>query len=259
MFKEIKNILLGKIKTIYYNFKTKRVFYTIYFNYKYLPYSQAKKLPILFYKSAYATISNGGKIILSDEAVMAGKKIHIGQHTLDFEYQCEKTHLYIYAGTVQFKGGFSMRRGCIFDIRGDVKFGDKVRFAPRCRLRIHNSMCCGSDVAFSHETQVFDSNFHYMEPELSPGFYPISKKIVIGSCCWISNRTTVMPGTILPDYIVVASNSLINKDYSFLRPNSLIGGVPAKLIKEGYARVWDTDRELQYHLKEFKWRNDISK
>ena len=245
--------LLKKIKAIFIAFRTKRVFYTIYFNYKYLPKHQAKKMPIIFYKGAYATISEGGKIILSDEAVTAGKKIHIGMHTLDFEYQCEKTHLNIYEGTLQLKGSFSMRRGCIMDIRGIASFGDKVRFAPRCRLRIHNSMSCGSDVAFSHETQVFDSNFHYVEPENLPGFYPISKKITIGSNCWISNRCTVAPGTVLPNNIVVASNSLINKDFSFLSPNSLIGGIPAKLIKEKYARVWDTNREREYHRLEFKW------
>ena len=62
-----------------------------------------------------------------------------------------------------------------------------------------------------------------------------------------------MPGVILPSYTVVASNSLVNKDFSSLKPNSVIGGVPAKLIKEKYARVWDTDRELEYHMKEFKW------
>ena len=246
--------LLNKVKAIFIAFKTKRVFYTIYFNFKYLPIHQAKLLPIIFYKHAYATISNGGKIILSDDMVARNCKVHIGMHTLDFEYQCEKTHLSISSHGILFiNGKLEFRRGCIIDIRGNVSLGDKVRFAPRCRLRVHKELVCGSDVAFSHETQVFDSNFHYMEPEDSPGFYPISKRIVVGSHCWISNRCTLTPGTVLPDNIVVASNSLVNKDFSSLPKNSLIGGVPAKLIKERYARVWDTDREQEYHKREFKW------
>ena len=245
--------IISKINALIIAFKIKRVFYTIYFNFRYLPYNQAKKLPILFYKNAFATVINGGRIILSDEAVMSGKKIHIGQHTNDFEYLCENTHLNINAGTLRLNGQFGIRRGCIMEIRGNATFGDKVRFAPRCRVRIHNSILCGDGVAFSHETQVFDTNFHYMEPEDAPGFYPISKKIVINSYCWIANRCTIMPGVILPSYTVVASNSLVNKDFSSLKPNSVIGGVPAKLIKEKYARVWDTDRELEYHMKEFKW------
>lgn len=242
-----------KVKAICIAFRTKRVFYTIYFNYKYLPRHQAKHLPIIFYKHAYATISNGGKIILTDEMVMNKKKVKIGYPTFDFEYQCEKTHLSINSGTLYANGSLNFRRGCIVEIRGVASFGDKVRFAPRCRLRIHNAISCGSDVAFSHETQVFDTNFHYMEPEDCPGFYPISKKITIGSCCWISNRCTVMPGAVLPDKVIVASNSLVNKDFSSLLSNSLIGGVPAKLIKERYARVWDTNREQEYHRREFSW------
>lgn len=79
-------------------FQTKRVFYTIYFNFKYLPYYQAKKMPFMFYKHAYATISNGGKIIISDEMVMSGKKVNWGFSALDYEYQCEKTHLNIAGG-----------------------------------------------------------------------------------------------------------------------------------------------------------------
>lgn len=245
--------LFKRIKALYIAFKTKRVLYTIYFNYKYLPFSQAKSLPIIFYKHAYATISGGGKIILSDNFIANKQKVHIGFPSYDFEYQCEKTHLNLSYGTLLVNGKLEFRRGCIIDIRGKAEFGDKVRFAPRCRLRIHNEMICGSDVAFSHETQVFDTNFHYLEPEVSPGFYPISKKIVIGSCCWISNRCTLTPGVVLPDNIVIASNSLVNKDFGSLPKNSLIGGIPAKLIKEKYARVWDTNREQEYHKKEFRW------
>lgn len=245
--------LLRTLKAIFIAFKTKRVFYSIYFNYKHLPRHQAKFLPIVFYKHSYATISNGGKIVLTDEMVLNKKKVIIGFSTYDFEYQCEKTHLCISNGTLFANGNLEFRRGCIVEIRGLVSFGDKVRFAPRCRLRVHNAMSCGSDVAFSHETQVFDTNFHYMEPEDSPGFYPISKKIVIGSYCWISNRCTVAPGAVLPNNVVVASNSLVNRDFSALSPNSLIGGIPAKLIKERYARVWDTNREREYHKREFSW------
>jgi len=245
--------LLKKIKAIFIAFRTKRVFYTIYFNYKYLPKHQAKKMPIIFYKGAYATISEGGKIILSDEAVTAGKKIHIGMHTLDFEYQCEKTHLNIYSGTLQLKGSFSMRRGCIMDIRGNMECGDDVLFGPRCRVRVHNKASFGNYVRIAHETQVFDSNFHFSEKVDQPGYYPISKPITIGSYCWLGNRSTISPGVVLPDYTTVASNSLVNKDFSFLQKYSTIGGIPAKLLREGYARVWDTNREREYHRLEFKW------
>lgn len=85
-----------------------------------------------------------------------------------------------------------------------------------------------------------------MEKVDTPGYYPISKPISIGNFSWIGNRTTIGPGSILPDYTIVASNSLVNKDFSILNPYSTIGGIPAKFIREGWTRVWDTEREFTY-------------
>lgn len=245
--------LLNKVKAIFIAFKTKRVFYTIYFNFKYLPIHQAKLLPIIFYKHAYATISNGGKIILSDEMVARKCKVHIGMHALDFEYQCEKTHLNVSYGTLFINGKLEFRRGCIIDIKGTMECGNDVLFGPRCRIRVHNKAFLGDCIRIAHETQLFDSNFHFSEKVDEPGFYPISKPITIGSYCWVGNRSTLSPGVVLPDYTTVASNSLVNKNFSSLAKYSTIGGVPAKFLREGYTRVWDTNRELEYHKREFSW------
>ena len=80
------NKIIGYIKA----FCQLRFLYTIWFNYKYLPVKQAQKLPFRFYKAAYASISKGSKIIVDDDYIKNGGRIHIGSHTLDFEYQCEK-------------------------------------------------------------------------------------------------------------------------------------------------------------------------
>lgn len=210
-------------------------------------------MPFMFYKHAYATISNGGKIIISDEMVMSGKKVNWGFSALDYEYQCEKTHLNIAGGIMRIHGKLDARRGVNMEIKGEASFDDDVLFGPRCRIRIHNKATFGCSVRIAHETQLFDSNFHFMEKVDAPGYYPISRPVIIGSYCWIGNRTTINPGSVLPDYTTVASNSLVNKDFSFLNPNSIIGGIPAKLIREGWTRVWDTKREFTYHTQEFAW------
>lgn len=241
------------IKLVLYWFSHYRVFYSIYFNYKYLPKHQFKRLPIVFYKKSYATISAGGKLILSEEMVANRKKLRVGYPTYDFEYQCEKTVLNICGGVLRLDGNLEIRRGGIIDIRGDVQCMDNVLFGSRCRVRIHNKAYFGSWARFTHETQIFDTNFHPMERIDKPGFYPMSRPIKVGSFCWVGNRTTIGPGTVLPDYTTVASNSLLNKDYSFIKPYSIVGGIPAKLLREGYVRVWDKKRELEYQKKEFSW------
>ena len=63
------------------------------------------------------------------------------------------------------------------------------------------------------------------------------KPIIIGKGCWICNTSTISGGTILPDFTIVASNSLVGKDMSAIPESSMIGGVPAKLIATGFRRV----------------------
>ena len=60
----------------------------------------------------------------------------------------------------------------------------------------------------------------------------VSEPIRIGNKCWFAFRNVIMPGTIVPDGCVIASNSLLNKDYS---PHvySLIAGSPAQIKREG--------------------------
>lgn len=238
--------IFRKIKSLFIILIKQRVLYTILFNFKNLPFKQAKKCPIIFYKHSYGKITNGGKIILSDKVLINKKKIIIGFPAEDFEYQCEKTVLNIEYGSAYFNGRFCARRGVIIDIKGNAYFEDDVLFGPRCRIRIHNKGYFGKSIRVAHETQVFDTNFHFMEKVDTPGYYPISKPISIGNFSWIGNRTTIGPGSILPDYTIVASNSLVNKDFSILNPYSTIGGIPAKFIREGWTRVWDTEREFTY-------------
>ena len=52
----------------------------------------------------------------------------------------------------------------------------------------------------------------------------------IGSYCWIGMNATILPGVVLGDFTVVASGAVVSK--SFPEGNCIIGGVPAKKIKD---------------------------
>ena len=53
-----------------------------------------------------------------------------------------------------------------------------------------------------------------------------------------------MQKTITSNFCIIASNSLTNKDYTLLGKNILIGGIPAKLLKNNISREWEGEREL---------------
>lgn len=52
--------------------------------------------------------------------------------------------------------------------------------------------------------------------------------IVIGNGVWIGARVTVLPGVTIGQGAVVAAGSVVTKD---VPPNTLVGGVPAKVIR----------------------------
>ena len=60
---------------------------------------------------------------------------------------------------------------------------------------------------------------------------------------FVSNRVTIMQKTITPKNCTIASNTLCNKDYTTFGENILIGGIPAKLLKENISRDWEGERE----------------
>ncbi|MDO4950422.1 MAG: acyltransferase [Bacteroidales bacterium] len=235
-----------------------RYFYSWYFNLRHFPWKIAKRLPIVFYKSAYAETRGRGKIILTDSFIAHNRHVIFGESLMDFDYQCEKTYLHV-EGTLTFDGNVTVRRGTSIWIHGNMFISDKVLIGPRVRIKAHNSVTIGCNSRIAHETQIFDTNFHPTECVTNPQYTPISCPIRIGGYCWIGNRTTISKGTVLPDHTTVASNSLVAKNYSDLPPYSLIGGMPAKLLKSDYSRVWDAKREKEYLRREFEWYRERHK
>ncbi len=53
--------------------------------------------------------------------------------------------------------------------------------------------------------------------------------IVIGDGAWIASRVTILPGVTVGSGAVVAAGAVVTSDVA---PNTLVGGVPAKLIRE---------------------------
>ena len=94
---------------------------------------------------------------------------------------------------------------------------------------------------------MFDTNFHYLKNTKDNTYIDKLGSITLGKNNWIGNRTSIMKNTCTPDYTIVASNSICNKDYvkSNVKPESVIGGCPAELIALNKIRVFDRSEELK--------------
>lgn len=94
-----------------------------------------------------------------------------------------------------------------------------------CYIQGGNGITIGSGTIFGPGVKIISANHSIEKLEMWNQSDPIS----IGANCWIGANATILPGVVLGDGCIVGAGSVVTK--SFLC-NSVIAGVPAKLIKK---------------------------
>lgn len=92
-----------------------------------------------------------------------------------------------------------------------------------CKIRCHKEISIGEGCAISHDFTVMDSDAHELNGSRN------TNPVHIGDHVWIGTRVTILNGVNVGDGAVIAAGSLVTKD---VPAGSLVGGVPAKVIKE---------------------------
>lgn len=223
-------------------------FATLYINLKLFSFRTAIKMPILIY-GKWHFLDLSGTIEFSSP-IRRGM-LTLGENRAGYvvtgrgSIRLVKGSKIILRGMVMVSQGVHvyLGRNALLDLEDGVKFGDSVKIICYKRIVI------GKLSGITWESQITDYNSHYIEDVNTRKISVIQKSVVIGNNCWIGNRTSIMPGTVLPDWTIVGSNSLLNKNYKSLGLNSysLIAGVPAKLIGTGYKRIYDREFEKRLH------------
>ena len=96
---------------------------------------------------------------------------------------------------------------CFFDLAGRITIGDQVYFGPEVML-----------ITGAHEIGGPNKRLSSLSPQ----------PIVIEDGAWLGARCTIMPGVTISRGAVIAAGSVVTKD---VEPNMLVGGIPAKLIR----------------------------
>ncbi len=238
MIKRILNILLLFLKV-------KSPFKTIIINFKLLPFKQAIRMPILIYGNAVFR-SLKGKIILKGKKIYPGM-ISIGAYNWH-PGQFTPVTLTI-DGTIYIEEycGIGMGTYILVAEGATLKIGPHTIIGSNNKIMCFDSITFGKNCRIPWETQFTDTSFHYVEKDnVIP---PLTKPIILGDYCWIGNRTTISKGTILPNYSIVASNSVVNKDFSDCGECCFYVGSPAKLKGTNMKRVFDLQKEKELDKK----------
>lgn len=116
---------------------------------------------------------------------------------------------------------------CVNNAVGDVIIGDYTR------IGLHNTIIgpvtIGSHVNLAQGITVTALNHNFENPDLRIDEQGVSTKpVVIGNDVWIGANAVILPGVTIGEHCVVAAGAVVTKD---VPPRSLVGGVPAKVIK----------------------------
>ena len=176
------------------------------------------KIILLHHKTTIKGIKN----------IQCNKKIEIGIGYVGFMHRTDKTFLNI-NGKLNIKGNYNIGRGCRFDIGKDgyVSIGEGGYINCNSSIIIMHKLSIGDDCAISWNCQFLDEDFHVIDYE---GKKDTPNSIEIGNRVWIGCGVKVYKGTKIPDGCVIASDSIVKG--KFEKQNCLIGGNPAKILKE---------------------------
>ncbi|MGB7568321.1 MAG: acyltransferase [Chitinivibrionales bacterium] len=155
-------------------------------------------------------------------------KLNVGIDYFGFIHKTDKTYLNV-NGKLRLNGDYSIGRGCRFDIGTGaiVSIGKGGYVAANTTFIIMHGLTIGDNCAISWDCQFLDEDFHEIN---YLGKKSYGKSIVIGNNVWIGCGAKIYKGTVIPDNCVIASNSIVKGKFNI--ENCLIGGNPAKIIKE---------------------------
>lgn len=217
---------------------------TFLVNFRLLPFKQAIRLPIFVYGKT-AIYGLAGKIIF--ECPIKKGMIIIGKNTDKFS--AHNRSLLELNGTIIFKGTFLASNGVTIQVSHGalLEIGDIVSLGACAKIRCLYWITIGCGTGIVEECQIFDTNFHCTKDVGTGIVNNPCDKITIGKFCWVGNRSTIMKGTVLADDTIVASNSLLNKNYEIRYDDKfpILGGIPAKLIGSGKVRIYDIHEETK--------------
>lgn len=201
---------------------------TVYFNFKYLPFKQAVKLPVLISRKVYLKKTNGN-IEINNPIVFGMIKIGFGDVGI-FDEKRSRT-IWQLKGKVIFHGTANIGHGSKISVgkSGILSLGNNFRITAETAIISHLRIDFGADCLLSWNTLVMDTDFHMIKNEFNEQLNSPSP-IKIGDSVWIGSRNLILKGSIIPNNAIIGANTLVNKELK--HENSLYAGNPVVRLKE---------------------------
>jgi acetyltransferase-like isoleucine patch superfamily enzyme len=144
---------------------------------------------------------------LSEKGLVCGENVSMGFHT----------HIEL-TGTIRFLG-----KGMI--IGNNVGLGSHGHYGSGMGF-----VEIGDNTIFGNYVSIHPENHNYSDLSKPIREQGVNSKggVKIGKNCWIGAKVTILDGTKIGDNCIVAAGAVVTGEFP---DNTIIGGVPAKIIK----------------------------
>ena len=122
-----------------------------------------------------------------------------------------------------------VKNKCYFGNGSKLKIGDNSQLGQNIRIggtvNIGRHVMMGPDIvimAITHDISDLS------KPMIDPSNPSIEDPVIIGDNVWIGTRAIILPGVNIGSNSIIGSGAVVTKSFP---ENSILGGVPAKLIK----------------------------
>jgi maltose O-acetyltransferase len=113
------------------------------------------------------------------------------------------------------------------DARELFSIGEETFISGPLHVDLGAEVRIGSRVQLGHSVMMLT-----VEHEVGPASARCGPRsaapITVGNGVWIASRVTILPGVTIGDGAVIAAGAVVSNDVD---PNTLVGGVPAKLLR----------------------------
>ena len=211
---------------------------TIYFNFHYLPFKQAIKLPIWIKASELACVK--GEVILDVPVVTTGM-VTLGYKAVSI-YPKKGIMWENKGGRVIFHGKCRIGNDSYLSIGSGstVHFGDDFRNSAAMKLISKYGVTFGDHTSMGWDTITMDSSLHSIIDTTIGQAKPDGGPIVTGAYNWFGAGCRIMPNVNTPERCIFGMNSLITRG-SQMESYCLMGGSPVRILTRNVTRDFDAD------------------
>ncbi|MDE6648560.1 MAG: sugar O-acetyltransferase [Muribaculaceae bacterium] len=178
------------------------------------------------------------RIMDSGDVIPGGSPIHAKMHALSQEAiritmeinNSYHNHDEIVALMSELTGtsihdSFSLFPPFYTDCGKNLRIGKRVFINSGCKFQDQGGITIGDDVLVGHNCVIATLN-HAMDPDRRADMIPAPVKI--GNKVWIGANVTILQGVTVGEGAIIAAGAVVNKD---VPPRTVVGGIPAKVIK----------------------------